>query len=126
MGAVLVLSAIPPVVAVTFLKGAAVWETHKKAEREKPPATAFPAEGREREQPQRIELRKNASDSPMLVVYRPSPDRNGFGLGVTGTKRAYLIDVNGDWHVTGTVREAGEEDPAPFLCEIDNAQPCER
>jgi len=35
-------------------------------------------------------------------------------LSVSGTKGAYLLDSNGQWHVTGTVAEAREEDPPPL------------
>ncbi len=48
MVVVLALSAVLPVVAVASLKGADRWRAHQKAQREKLPATAFPAEGRER------------------------------------------------------------------------------
>ena len=70
--------------------------------------------------------RANASDvAPMRVSYRPLPDRNGFDLNVSGTKRAFLLDSSGHWHVTGFVQQAREEDPAPAPCEIDQSQPCD-
>jgi len=49
MAVVLALAAVLPVVAVAQLKGAEMWRNYRKAEREKPPATSIPAEGRERE-----------------------------------------------------------------------------
>jgi len=48
MAVVLALAAVLPVVAVAQLKGAEMWRNYRKAEREKPPATSIPAEGRER------------------------------------------------------------------------------
>lgn len=44
---------------------------------------------------------------------------------LSGTKRAFLLDSSGHWHVTGVVQQAREEDPAPAPCEIDQSQPCD-
>ena len=84
------------------------------------------AAARQFDLPQRVELQNERRDvAPMRVSYRPLPDRNGFDLSVSGTKRAYLLDSSGHWHVTGFVQQAREEDPAPAPCEIDQSQPCE-
>ena len=84
------------------------------------------AAARQFDLPQRVELQSERRDvAPMRVSYRPLSDRNGFDLSVSGTKRAYLLDSSGHWHVTGFVQQAREEDPAPAPCEIDQSQPCE-
>jgi len=61
----------------------------------------------------------------LRVLYRPLPDCNGFDFSVSGTKRAYLLDSKGQWHVTGMIAEAREEDPPPAPCEIEQSQPCD-
>ena len=84
------------------------------------------AASRQFDLPQHVELQSEPSDvAPMRVSYRPVPDRNGFDLNVSGTKRAFLLDSSGHWHVTGFVQQAREEDPAPAPCEIDQSQPCD-
>lgn len=84
------------------------------------------AAARQFDWPQRVELQSESSDAaPLRVSYRALPDRNGFDLSVSGTKRAYLLDSKGKGHVTGTVAEAREEDPPPAPCEIEQSQPCD-
>jgi hypothetical protein len=131
MAVVLALSAVLPVVAVASLRGADMWRNYRKAEREKPPATSIPAEGRERER-WAAALGRPAPEAGLALARRvqscaarlPRPQSadsltTGECLALLLTRadkpRARDLVPRRRWRVAMAVRVGGQQEPGRHL-----------
>jgi hypothetical protein len=72
-----------------------------------------------------LEVQRDGRVDPVHLSYRPSTHADGgFDLLLRADVGAYLLDRDGQWHVTRRMNEAQVSDPPPVNCELDPAVPC--
>jgi hypothetical protein len=75
---------------------------------------------------QNVRLLLPSGQGAVDLSYRPvRSSEGGFDMLVPSTRRRYLLDRDGQWHVTHRMQFASESDPPPLSCEIDPSVTCD-